>query len=90
MQPYSVTVNVYFSQHLLTTAESALADLLGFGLLTITATKEGITKDPGHSLRLAIDKTCQDILPNAIGLTDAFGFTDWELDRCLSPHVFWL
>lgn len=77
-----------FSQYLLTTVESALADFLGFGLLTTTTTKGGIAKNPGHSLRLAIDRTCQDILPNAIGLSDAFGFTDWELDRCGSPLYF--
>jgi len=37
--------------------------------------------DPTQNLRLAIKALCLEILPDAIGLTDAFGFSDWSLDR---------
>lgn len=38
---------------------------------------------------MAILKLCSELLPNAIGLSDAFGFTDWELDRYVtSTDVF--
>lgn len=30
---------------------------------------------------MAIKQICAELLPEATGLTDAFGFTDWELDR---------
>jgi len=32
-------------------------------------------------VRLLIKAVCEELLPEAIGLTDAFGFTDWDLDR---------
>ena len=38
-------------------------------------------RDPTRGLRTAIAVLEQEILPQAIGLTDAFGFTDYELDR---------
>lgn len=65
------------SQYLLTTLESSLVDLLSFKI--ITPTTDGA--DPVRSLRAEIASLCLDLLPNAIGLTDAFGFTDWEIDR---------
>jgi len=37
--------------------------------------------DPARGIRLAVKAVCEELLPQAIGLTDAFGFTDWELDR---------
>lgn len=36
-----------------------------------------------ESLRLTIDKRTRQLLPNLIGLTDAFGYTDWELNSTL-------
>jgi acyl-CoA oxidase len=39
------------------------------------------SNDPTRSLRLAISELCRKLLPNSIGLSDAFGLTDWELDR---------
>ncbi|KAF9529139.1 peroxisomal oxidase [Crepidotus variabilis] len=39
--------------------------------------------DPVKSLRLTIDALCRELAPEAVGLTDAFGFTDWELDSAL-------
>jgi acyl-CoA oxidase len=31
-------------------------------------------------------KVSEEILPNAIGLTDAFGYSDWELDSALGVY----
>jgi len=39
------------------------------------------SRDPTRELRLAIAALCGALLPEAIGLTDAFEFSDWELDR---------
>ncbi|OJA14153.1 hypothetical protein AZE42_09596 [Rhizopogon vesiculosus] len=64
--------------YLLTTAESALVDLFSVGLIHPTG-----AGDPTQDLRLAIKALCLGILPNAIGLTDAFGFSDWSLDSAL-------
>ena len=68
--------------------EGALVDLLSFGVIrptTTTTYEEGsppsYPQDPTRAVRLAIQRTCQELLPEIIGLTDAFGFTDWELDR---------
>jgi hypothetical protein len=43
-----------------------------------------------HILRHASAQICSDLLPEAIGLTDAFGFSDWELNRfvCLVTISF--
>ncbi|KAG6827098.1 hypothetical protein H0H87_005568, partial [Tephrocybe sp. NHM501043] len=73
--------------YLLTVVEAALVDLLSFGLLRPARTHTGPgSTDPARSLRLAIDDLCQILLPNAIGLSDAFGFTDWELDSALGVY----
>lgn len=37
--------------------------------------------DAVNSLRQTISHICFELVPQAIGLTDAFGFSDWELDR---------
>ena len=69
----------FLSQYLLTTIEAALVDLFSFRLFGVHS--EPGFMDPTRSLRLSILNLCRKILPNAIGLSDAFGFTDWELDR---------
>ncbi|KAG6818991.1 hypothetical protein H0H93_016586 [Arthromyces matolae] len=77
------------SQYLLTVAEAALVDLLSFRILPHGpgGNVGGETStDPARSLRLAIDALCRMLLPNAIGLSDAFGFTDWELDSALGVY----
>ena len=61
----------------MTTAESGLADVLSFGLLG----EAGLAGDPSRGLRVAIKRLCEELLPEAIGLSDGFGFSDWELDR---------
>ncbi|KZT21336.1 acyl-CoA oxidase [Neolentinus lepideus HHB14362 ss-1] len=62
--------------YLLVTAEAALVDLLSFDLLSPGT-------EAARCLRMAIGRLCRDVLPEAIRLTDAFGFTDWELDSAL-------
>lgn len=83
--------SLHHSQYLLTTLEAALVDLLSFDLIPRprlnSPNAEG---DPTRSLRTAIANLELEILPEAIGLTDAFGFTDWELDRCFSRVYLWL
>lgn len=64
-------------QYLLVTVEAGLVDFLSFKLLPVSG--DG---DPAQDLRKAIQHLELELLPQAIGLTDAFGFTDWELDRC--------
>ena len=75
---------VYYLQYLLTTVEGGLVDLLSFGLMRPTVIHGKLPShsiDPTRTVRLAIQHLCQELLPESIGLTDAFGFTDWDLDR---------
>ncbi|KAG6917134.1 hypothetical protein DXG01_003724 [Tephrocybe rancida] len=75
--------------YLLTAVEAALVDLLSFGLLqpAYNVDQRGTeSTDPARSLRLTIDAMCRTLLPNAIGLSDAFAFTDWELDSALGVY----
>jgi len=72
-----------YTLYLLTEVESALSDLYAFGLLSVTSANGD---DPAQHLRDAIARTCTALLPEAIGLSDAFGFTDWELDSALGVH----
>lgn len=75
-------------QYLLTTVEAALTDLMSFGILRFpTPHKTAGPRDPARILRVTISELCTELLPNAIGLTDAFGFTDWELDRCATCFI---
>jgi acyl-CoA oxidase len=69
--------------YLLTTVEASVTDLLSFGV-SLSGSSGG--KDETRGLRLAIKKLCTELIPHAIGLTDAFGFTDWELDSALGVH----
>lgn len=71
-------VGCLYRLYLLTSAESALVDLLSVGLIRHTG-----AGDPTQDLRLAIKALCVEVLPNVIGLTDAFGFSDWSLDSAL-------
>lgn len=59
--------------------ESGLADILAFDLLPRTP-----GEDPARDLRSTMAQLEKKVLPEAIGLTDAFGFTDYELDRFVS------
>ncbi|KAJ7748084.1 peroxisomal oxidase [Mycena metata] len=72
--------------YLLTTLESSLVDLLSFGLFRATPGHPPRSRDPTRLLRVAIAGLCDELVPEAIGLTDAFGFTDWELDSALGVY----
>ncbi|KAJ7437267.1 peroxisomal oxidase [Mycena galericulata] len=73
--------------YLLTTVESALVDLLSFGLFRAAPTGDPPrSRDPTRALRLTIASLCGELLPEAIGLTDAFGISDWELDSALGVY----
>ena len=65
--------------------ENALVDLLSCGLLPVISDAGSgpgaRASDASRTLRMEINRLCLKLLPQAIGLTDAFGFTDWELDR---------
>ncbi|EJF61379.1 peroxisomal oxidase [Dichomitus squalens LYAD-421 SS1] len=71
-----------YTLHLLTAVESGLVDILSFGLLG----EAGPGGDPSRSLRVAIKGLCEELLPEAIGLSDGFGFSDWELDSALGVY----
>ncbi|KAG8849569.1 hypothetical protein FRB96_000719 [Tulasnella sp. 330] len=64
--------------YLLTVIEGASADLLSLSLI---APGQGV-----QDLRTTISQLCVDLLPELIGLTDAFGFSDWELDSALGKY----
>ncbi|KAJ7617161.1 peroxisomal oxidase [Roridomyces roridus] len=72
--------------YLLTTLESALVDLLSFRLYVTPKAEAESTADPVRGLRLAIGQLCKELLPEAIGLTDAFGYSDWDLDSSLGVY----
>ncbi|KAJ3743326.1 peroxisomal oxidase [Lentinula detonsa] len=73
--------------YLQTTVESALADLLSFGLLRIeNPPRVGASRDPTRGLRMTIAQNCLSLAPEAIGLTDSLGFSDWELDSALGVY----
>ena len=63
----------------MTTVEAGLVGVLSFGLLGTS----GPAHDPTRSLRVASKRTCVELLPETIGMSDGFGFPDWELDRCV-------
>ncbi|KDQ11213.1 hypothetical protein BOTBODRAFT_177465 [Botryobasidium botryosum FD-172 SS1] len=67
---------------LLTSLEAALSDIFAFSLIQPLHTAEDATAP----LREAISRICRSLLPEAIALTDAFGFSDWELDSSLGVY----
>ncbi|KAI0062999.1 peroxisomal oxidase [Artomyces pyxidatus] len=69
--------------YLLTTMEAGLIDFLSLGILPVPAAGG---PDPVRALRGMISDLCLKLLPEAIGLSDAFGFTDWELDSALGVY----
>ncbi|KAI0027723.1 peroxisomal oxidase [Vararia minispora EC-137] len=78
-----VILSKLYTLYLTTEAEGALADLFAFKLLP---TASSSNHDPAADLRAAITRLCLDLLPEVIGLTDAFGFTDWQLDSALGTQ----
>lgn len=61
--------------------EGSLTDLLSFDVIRPSTSGLVGVRNPTRSLRLSIKAICEELLPEVIGLTDAFGFTDWDLDR---------
>ena len=79
------------SQYLVTTVEGALVDLLTFGLVhpkAIYRESPLSSMDPTHAMHLAIQCLCQELIPETIGLTNAFEFMDWDLDRLIIFLLF--
>ncbi|GAA5881626.1 hypothetical protein JCM16303_005516 [Sporobolomyces ruberrimus] len=75
-------VVVFFLLH---TVEQALPSLLEFGIIAPSASPSSLTSrssqpSPIDTLRLEIDEVAQRLLPEIVGLTDSFGFSDWELN----------
>ncbi|GJN93945.1 hypothetical protein Rhopal_007004-T1 [Rhodotorula paludigena] len=70
----------------------ALPSLLEFGILappappSLAKLGRSVANSPLEQLRLALDKLAREILPERVGLTDAFGFSDWELDSVAGLH----
>ncbi|KAH9834504.1 acyl-CoA oxidase [Rhodofomes roseus] len=82
LQPREASVvSKLYTLTLLTLVESGLVDILSFDLLP-----QNPGDDPCRGLRATINALCTELLPEVIGLTDAFGFTDWELDSALGVH----
>ncbi|KAG6374192.1 acyl-CoA dehydrogenase/oxidase C-terminal [Boletus reticuloceps] len=65
--------------YLILPRKAALVDLLAFSLLQRAPDQT----DPTRDLRAAINAVCLRLLPNAVGFTDAFTFSDWSLDSAL-------
>ncbi|GAA6008466.1 hypothetical protein JCM11491_004489 [Sporobolomyces phaffii] len=81
-------VIVFFLLH---TVEQALPSLLEFGIIATPASSSSLSpagaggassspRSPIDVLRLEIDQVAQSLLPELVGLTDSFGFSDWELN----------
>ncbi|GAA5955639.1 hypothetical protein JCM3765_001809 [Sporobolomyces pararoseus] len=72
---------LFFMLH---TVEQALPSLLEFGVIAPPPSPSGLSRASQPSsidtLRLEIDQVSQQLLPEIVGLTDSFGFSDWELN----------
>lgn len=73
-------------QYLICTVDLALVDLLSLGVLSRKPSDTSTETDPTSSIRIAFSNVCRELLPEAIGLSDAFGFSDWELDRYVRSY----
>ncbi|KAK4053613.1 hypothetical protein OIO90_003852 [Microbotryomycetes sp. JL221] len=74
---------------ILNTLENSLPQLFEFGIIAPTTspfnskqTNEGTVEN----LRQSISNSSKEILPQTIGLTDSFNFSDWELDTVLGRY----
>ncbi|GAA6043197.1 hypothetical protein JCM8097_000317 [Rhodosporidiobolus ruineniae] len=76
-------VVVFFLLHRLSLA---LPSLLTLGILPppppAFSPSSSASSKPPHidALRAAVDAAAKELVPELVGLTDAFGFSDWELD----------
>lgn len=71
--------DAFRGQYLLSTAEAALVDLLSLAVISQQASRGN--KESALMLRLELAHFCSQLLPEAISLSDAFGYSDWEIDR---------
>ncbi|SCV72991.1 BQ2448_6916 [Microbotryum intermedium] len=67
----------FFNLH---TIEQALPSLLEFGILAPAPPLSASLDSPVEALRALVNAHAQALLPEAVGLVDAFNFSDWELD----------
>ncbi|KAI0651075.1 acyl-CoA oxidase [Trametes meyenii] len=81
-----VVLKKLYLLHLLTAVERGLTDVLSFSLLLTSKNNPAERHDPSRGLRMTIKQLCEELLPEVIGLTDGFGFTDWELDSVLGRY----
>lgn len=82
-----------FAQHNLYLVSQASGDLFEFGLIPVSAsTRSGssasssLSSDPIEVLRSTLDAYGRKLVPIVVGLTDAFGFDDWDLDSSLGKY----
>ncbi len=81
-------------QFLLHRVQKAVPALLELGIIASppppsfaapSATSRAEAAPALEVLHDALDKQASVLLPELVGLTDAFGFSDWELDSVVSP-----
>lgn len=69
-----------YSKYLLISVDASLADIYCLDAFDdVRSTRSSFAL----RLRKAISQNCVSLLPDRIALTDAFGFSDWELDSAL-------
>lgn len=71
------------TQYILYTIEGALAQLLEFGILAPTPpslTSKELAVGPIEALRAQVNDLARQLLPELVGLVDAFAFSDWDLN----------
>ncbi|KAM0754099.1 acyl-CoA oxidase [Meredithblackwellia eburnea MCA 4105] len=88
-EPEKKVMDTVIHFYVLSTIEAALPDLLEFGVIKpvpASASTDVTLAGPIESLRAQINTLAQKILPEAIGLTDAFGFSDWDLGSELGKY----
>lgn len=78
-------------QYILHTIESALPALLEFGILAPSPPSLNPSSPTSvgaiEALREQLNSLAVRLLPEMIGLVDAFGFSDWELDSAVSREI---
>ncbi|KAI0077010.1 peroxisomal oxidase [Panus rudis PR-1116 ss-1] len=77
-------MNNLLNLYLLSTIETALVDFLSFGFFSSGLGSN--LRDATTPVRVALNNLCANLLPEAIGLTDAFGFSNWELESALGVY----
>lgn len=75
-------------QYILHTLETALPFLLEYGIIAPSPPSldpsSPASVDAIEALREQLNSLAKQLLPEMVGLVDAFGFSDWELDSAVS------